>query len=159
MGAAQTAPIAMSTELAFTIVDTGGNTLHFDQFAYERSVEAAHGDYHDANWLRFRITLHAIIKHSVHASMLTTELRDFAETLRAGLARTHETEAVFEPMEPYLKLRVSRTGRTVNARARLDLAPATGPVIEFNYECRPEEIEATIGAVSRVLEAFPERRL
>ena len=159
MGAAQTAPIAMTDDLAFTIVDTSGNTLRFDQFAYMRSVEAARGDYHDAQWLRCRITLHATIKHSVRASMLTTELRDLAEALRTGLTRPPENEALFEPMEPYLELRVSRSGRTVNATARLDLAPATGPVIEFNYECRPEEIEATIGAVDRVQEAFPERKL
>ena len=148
----------MHTDLSFAILDKSGNTLRFDEFAYERSLAAAHGSYDDANWLRCRITLHATIKHSVHASLLTTELRELAETLETGATRPFDNEAIFEPMEPYIELRISRIDRSVNVTARLDLVPATGPVIEFDYECRPEEVSVTITDIERVIVAFPERK-
>jgi hypothetical protein len=149
----------MSADLAFAIVDKSGNALRFDRFAYERSAEAARGDYHDANWLRCRITLHATIQHSVAASLLTTELNELSRLLKSALASPSEPERTFEPMEPYIELRVSRIERIVNVTARLDLNPAVGPVIEFDYECRPEEIALTIDDLERVQLAFPERRV
>lgn len=148
----------MSSDLAFTILDKSGNTLRFDRFAYERSAEAAHGDYHDANWLRCRITLHATIEHSVGASLLTTELDELSRLLKSVLSSPPQPEQTFEPMEPFIELRVSRVERIVNVTARLDLNPAVGPIIEFDYECRPEEIALTIDDVERVKLAFPERR-
>jgi hypothetical protein len=157
IGAAQTAPIIVSNEPAFAIVDTSGNTLDFDRFAYERSVDAAHGDYHDANWLRCRITLRTpTSKQSVDAALLTDEINELSDVLRAALSGSH-AEKTFEPMEPYIKLRVSRRDNYVDITARLDLAPALGPVVEFRFECRPAEIEATLGAIARVQEAFPVR--
>ena len=61
-------------------------------------------------------------------------------------------------MEPYIELRIARLDKSLLITARLDLAPALGPVIESNYECRPEEIEATINGIKLVEEAFPERK-
>jgi hypothetical protein len=168
MGAAQTAPIIVSNEPAFTIVDTSGNTLHFDRFAYERSVEAARGEYFNANWVRCRITLQARVepfngnasfKQSVNAQLLTTEIKELLGSLNAVLSSAPGTERTFEPMEPYIELKIERSEKSVDITARLDLAPAIGPVIEFFYVCRPEEIEATIAAIAHVQEAFPERKL
>jgi len=147
----------VSNEPAFTIVDVSGNTLHFDQFAYERSIEKARGDYHDANWIRCRITLQAsTLKQSVHAALLTTEIKELAETLRVALL-VPGTETTFTSMEPYIDLNVIRRDRYVDVTARLDLAPALGPVVEFRFECRPEDIEATLGTIGHVQELFPER--
>jgi hypothetical protein len=149
----------MSYDLAFTILDKSGNTLRFDRFAYESSIEAACGDYYDANWLCCRITLHATIKHSVNASVLTTELDDLYGVLTSVLSSSVPVEQTFEPMEPYIELQVSRTKDVVNVTARLDLSPAVGPTIEFDYECRPEEIAITIDDIERVRRAFPERKV
>jgi hypothetical protein len=147
----------MSGDFAFTIVDTSGNTLRFDGFACERSVEAARGDWHDANWLRCNITLHAGIEHSVAASLLTTELRELSEILQPVYASEAETKRTFEPLEPYIELLISRSERRIDVLARLDLHPALGPVIEFNYECRPAEITLTVEDIERVRSAYPER--
>jgi hypothetical protein len=62
-------------------------------------------------------------------------------------------------MEPYIELRIARLEKSLLITARLDLAPAVGPVIEFDYECRPEEIEATINGIKLVEAAFPEREV
>jgi len=158
LGAAQTAPIIMSDEPMFAIVDTTGNALRFDRFAYERSLESARGDWHDANWVRCRITLNVsrATKQSVDAELLTTEIVELSNILRATLS-SFGAEQTFEPTEPYIKLRIARRDTHVNIGARLDLAPAVGPVIEFVFECRPEEIGATLDAIGRVHEAFPER--
>lgn len=147
----------MSHDLAFTLVDTGGNTLHFDRFAYERSFEAARGDHHDANWLRCRITVRTqTLNQSVDAALLTTEVNELADLLRTALSGP-DAEKIFEPMEPYITLRAIRRDPYVDVTARLDLAPALGPVVEFRFECRPAEIEATLGAMARVQGAFPAR--
>lgn len=156
----------MSDEPAFTIVDTSGNTLHFDQFAYEASVEAARGEYFDANWVRCRVILQAQIeprntnatfRQSVNAQLLTNEIVELSNTLKEVLSSPTGTEKTFEPMEPYIELQISRDEKSVDITARVDLAPAVGPVIEFLYVCRPEEIEAAIAAIDRVSEGFPER--
>jgi hypothetical protein len=64
-----------------------------------------------------------------------------------------------ESLEPYLDVHVIRRERTVDLTARLDLAPALGPVVEFRFECRPEDIEATLVDMHNVQEAFPERQI
>jgi hypothetical protein len=156
----------VSDEPSFTVVDTIGNTLHFDRFAYERSVEAAPIEYFDANWVHCRITLQARIepfntnatfRQSVNAQLLTKEIAELSDTLKDVLSSPTGTEKTFEPMEPYIELQISRDQKSLGITARLDLAPAVGPVIEFFYMCRSEEIEATIAAIDRVKEAFPER--
>jgi hypothetical protein len=153
----QNGRLSLSDEPTFTIVDSSGNTLHFDRFAYERSVEAARGDYHDANWLRCRITLRTpTLKQSVDAELLTAEINELSDVLRAALSGS-DAAKTFKPLEPYIELRVTRRDNCVDVMARLDLAPALGPVIEFRFECRPAEIEATPGAIARVQEAFPVR--
>lgn len=166
MGTAQTVPILMSDEPTFTIVDTGGNTLHFDRFAYEWSVEAARGDYFDANWVHCRITLQARVeprntnasfRQSVNAQLLTREIAELSDSLKAVLSGPPGMEMTFAPMEPYIALQIARDEKSVDITARMDLAPAIGPVIAFFYTCRPKEIEATIEAIERVREAFPER--
>lgn len=165
MGVAQTAPIIMSDEATFTIADIYGNTLRFDRFAYEWSLFAARGSYHDANWVCCRITLkakveevegYATIKQSVDAQLLTTEIKELSDTL-AEILSTPGTEKTFQPMEPYIVLRIARSDEYVNVGARLDLAPAVGPVIDFTFTCRPDQIEAAREAVVRVQDAFPER--
>jgi hypothetical protein len=161
IGAAQaTAIIVSHNELAFTIVDTSGNTLHFDGFSYERSAEAAGSEYFDANWVRCRITINvnAILKQSVGAALLTGEIKDLSNALRAALSAPG-AQTTFEPTEPYIRLQIARSDRSINITARLDLAPAIGPVIEFTFECRPQEIEVVLAAIDRVHEAFPERRV
>lgn len=158
----------MSNDLSFTIVDTSGNTLHFDRFAYECSDEAARGEYFDANWIRCRITLQAHIeprnanasfKQSVNAQLLTTEIHELCDSLKAILASPSGTEKTFEPMEPYIELKIARGQKSVDITARLDLAPAVGPVIEFYYVCRPDEIVTTINALEVIQRAFPERKI
>ncbi len=155
----------MPDDPTFTIVDTSGNTLHFDSFSYESPVEKR-GEYYD-NWLLCRITLQAriepfnaenIFTRSVNAQFLTTELTALSEALGAGLSSPPGAESMFEPMEPYIELRIERLEKNVLVTARLDLAPANGPVIEFSYVCRPEEIQATLDGIERVKEAFPERK-
>jgi len=157
----------MPNDLAFTLVDIAGNTLHFDSFAYERSIEAARGDWHDANWIRCRITLQTTIKavhrntvfrQSVNAELLTTELTELSNALRAVVSAPG-AEKAFRPIEPYIRLQLVKLDKLVRITARLDLAPAIGPVVEFTYECRPEEIEATIAGIERVTARFPERNV
>ena len=158
----------MSESVAFTIVDTSGNTLHFDQFEYERSLDAARGEYFDANWLRCRITLQAriepgnvetIFRQSVNATILTMELARLTDDLKMVLSAPVGAERTFEPMEPYIELQMERLEKVLLVTARLDLAPAVGPVIEFSYRCRLEEIEATLDGIETVRKAFPERMM
>lgn len=156
-GVAKVSLSIMSGDLAFTIIDRSGNTLRFDSFAYERPEEAARGDWHDANWLRCNITLHAGIKHSVEASLLTREVRELSEILQLVYASETETERTFELLEPYIELLISRSESWVDVLARLDLHPALGPVIEFEYRCRPEEIARTVEDIERLRSAYPER--
>jgi len=86
----------------------------------------------------------ATFRQSVNAQLLTTELTTLSAALKAILSSQAEAERTFEPMEPYIELRI---------------APAVGPVIEFDYLCRPEEIQATINEIGLVEKAFPERKV
>jgi hypothetical protein len=122
-------------------------------------VEAALGDWHDANWLRCNITFHAGIKHSIEASLLTTELGDLSNVLSVASTPGADAELTFEPLEPYVELRVKQWERQLNVLARLDLHPALGPVIEFNFECRPEELVLTVSDIEELRRAFPERNV
>jgi hypothetical protein len=139
-------------KLAFTFLDTSGNTLTFDKFQYERAYLV--GDEYDDNWLSCRITLHATIRHSVMASLLTSELKALAVAVRSAL---EAKEAEFEPVEPWISLKLSRSPGIVLVDATLTITLGDGPDISFGYECREAEVRVTLEDIERVIAAIPPR--
>ena|SRR5450755_1868189 len=148
----------MIVENGVAFVDKAGNTLRFENFRYEYPI-GAH-DYHDANWLHCTITSTSGITHSVKGFLLTFELQYLAETLRRVLAAPSTTaELRFEPMEPYIALRISRneSRNVIDILSRLDLHPALGPVVEFNFECLPSALHNTLADLDLLIADFPIR--
>ncbi|GAC1355351.1 MAG: hypothetical protein NVSMB31_15790 [Vulcanimicrobiaceae bacterium] len=146
-------------DLAFTFVDTDGNTLEFGSFHHE---SPAANEYYDANWLHCRITLTARVesgtplKVSVNGFFLCKELQTLAGIIRATLdSPISDSEIEFETLEPYINLTFSRDERWTLIVSRLDLRPAIGPVIELAMTCRDAEVRQTLEDLERMVEAFP----
>ncbi len=150
----------MSAEFGFDFSDTNGRSLRFKYFGYEfPNIALDAANYHDANWLHCKMAIDADITHSVDGYLLTDELQELATTLRSILASTPLAgQLSFEPMEPYISLRLSRVDRNrIDILSRLDLHPMIGPIIEFNLECTPADLQKTLSGLDRTIAAFPQR--
>ena len=147
----------MSTDPAFAIIDRRGCILRFDCFNYSGPYRSDEAEHYSGEWLRCRVTLKTrTIHESIPTSLLTTELAGLSGTLRRATFQGPGDEARFAPMEHHVTLKVARMGHFVSVTARLRLSP-WGPVIEYDYECRPEAIAAAARALDTVIETFPER--
>jgi len=138
---------------AFTFVDVAGDILRFDRFRYEYPASK---DRDDANWLDCRITFHSMMSQKVDASIVTSELPPLAESVRLVLDKVqHETE--WEPLEPWINLKLSRESSVISINARIALRLGSGPFIEYTFECREDEVRLTLSDIEAVIGAFPER--
>jgi hypothetical protein len=143
---------AMS-EVVFTFVDIEGNTLQFDSLRYERP--GASGS--DGKWINCRVTFNVTtfalkeIHYAVDASFLTDDLSVLRRTVEAALGGD---EVQYESTEPWVDFKFSREDNHINILTRLSIALG-GPIIEFNFECREDEVSNTLRDLVMAIEAFP----
>jgi hypothetical protein len=150
----------MSADSGFIFADTNGRSLRFEMFGYEfPNIDLHPASYHDANWLHCKITIDADITHFANAYLLTDELQELAASLRHILGSTSPSDSrAFEPTEPWISLRLSRIDRgRIDVLSRLDLHPMIGPVIEFNLECAPADLQKTLSSLDLTVATFPQR--
>lgn len=145
--------IVVSDAPAFTFIDVAGGVLRFDGFRYEYRAPT---DPDDANWLNCRITFDSALRRTVDVSLITSELRPLAESVRLVLGNTG-SESQWEPLEPWIDLRLSRESSYILVKARLAVRLGIGPFIEYTFECREDEIRLTLSDIEAVIAAFPER--
>ena len=134
---------------AFTFVDIDGNTLQFDSLRYERP--GASGS--DGEWVACRITFYAKdICHTVDATFLTSDLVDLKRVMELAL---QGDDVQYESTEPWVHFEFSKDGSHIDILSRLSIMLGLGPIIEYNFECREDEIKNTLCDLIRVVETFP----
>jgi murein DD-endopeptidase MepM/ murein hydrolase activator NlpD len=60
----------------------------------------------------------------------------------------------YESTEPWLHFEFSKDGSHIDILSRLSVMLG-GPIIEYNFECREDEIKNTLCDLVRVVEKFP----
>jgi hypothetical protein len=65
------------------------------------------------------------------------------------------SEVEYESTEPWVYLNFSRSGKNINMLTRFSIALGVGPIIEYNVECREDEIRNTLRDLVTVVKAFP----
>jgi hypothetical protein len=122
---------------------------------YER---APVGDYHDDNWLRARVTVHAgAFSGAYDAAFLTEELVQFRRQLET-LYQSLRGEAKFTTLEEQLSLRLSGNsrGEILLRGIAVDIA-GTGNRLEFQITLDQTHLHRVLDELREVIARFPIR--
>jgi hypothetical protein len=137
------------SELSFTFVDIEGNALRFDSLRYERP--GASGS--DGEWVSCQIKFNAKeVHHTVDAAFLTFDLSELKRATEVALGGG---DVQYESTEPWVHLAFSRSRGHIDILARLSITLGLGPIIEYNFECREDEIKNSLCELVSVVETFP----
>lgn len=61
----------------------------------------------------------------------------------------------YESTEPWVNVSFSKRSNHIDVLTRFSIALGVGPVVEFNFECREDEISNTLCDLVTVVTAFP----
>jgi hypothetical protein len=143
------------TVATFALGGAARERIEVAVLGYER---ARVGEYHDDNWLRVRITVHAgAFSGSYDAAFLTEELVQFQtqiETLHASL----RGEAQFATLEEQLSLRLTGNGRgeVLLRGVAIDIA-GTGNRLEFHLTLDQTHLHRALDELRQVTDRYPIR--
>ena len=158
------APIlaARATDVTFPLMDPApafrigtSNRAHIVVGASRRQHPEAR-DYWDGNWLLGTVSIATgAFRGSFEAQFRADEFVRFRDQLRA-LYEKLVGRAVFDPMEPWLRIEVEGDGRGhFRVRCRADDQPGVGNTLTFSLEFDQTELPGVLVDQDVICEAFP----
>ena len=113
-------------------------------------------DYWDGNWIYADVTVVAgAFRGSFEANLRADEFERFRDQLRP-LRESLVGRAVFDPMEPWLRIEIEGDGKGhFRAACRAADAPEVGNVLAFGVEFDQTELPGILKGLDAICEAFP----
>jgi len=143
------------TVATFAIGGAARERIEIEVFGYEH---APVGEYHDDNWLRVRVTVHAgAFSASYDAAFLTEELARFREQLET-LYQSLRGQAEFATLEGQLSLllTVDERGEVLVRGVAIDV-PGTGNRLQFQLTLDQSHLRSAIDELRQVTDRYPIR--
>jgi hypothetical protein len=113
-------------------------------------------DFWDGNWIEGDVRIAAgAFSGTIPASFRADELLRFRDQLRP-LYENLTGRAVFDPMEPYLRIEVEGDGKGhFHASCKADDQPGIGNKLTFGIDFDPTELPGIVKELDAICEAFP----